>query len=147
MPSLQKARQRMEGALEALRREFSSVRTGKASPALLDIVRVEAYGSRVPLNQVGTVSAPEPRSADAPPAASLDPTFPGGVPSTAPPALPGDTAFPTAPVYPTSPASPTTVSVPQPPTGRPADPTPRTTRDRARRRSSSAATCRSSPGR
>ncbi len=61
MSSLQKARQRMEGALEALRREFSSVRTGKASPALLDSVRVEAYGSRVPLNQVGTVSAPEPR--------------------------------------------------------------------------------------
>ncbi|HYJ79468.1 MAG TPA: ribosome recycling factor [Longimicrobiaceae bacterium] len=61
MPSLQKAKQRMEGALEALRREFSGVRTGKASPALLDTVRVEAYGSRVPLNQVGTVSAPEPR--------------------------------------------------------------------------------------
>lgn len=61
MASLQKARQRMEGALEALRREFSTVRTGKASPALLDNVRVEAYGSRVPLNQVGTVSAPEPR--------------------------------------------------------------------------------------
>jgi len=61
MPSLEKAQQRMESALEALRREFSSVRTGKASPALLDSVRVEAYGSRVPLNQVGTVSAPEPR--------------------------------------------------------------------------------------
>lgn len=61
MPSLQKAKQRMDGALEALRREFGSVRTGKASPALLDTVRVEAYGSRVPLNQVGTVSAPEPR--------------------------------------------------------------------------------------
>ena len=61
MPSLQKAKQRMEHALEALRREFASVRTGKASPALLDTVRVEAYGSRVPLNQVGTVSAPEPR--------------------------------------------------------------------------------------
>jgi ribosome recycling factor len=61
MPSLQQAKQRMESALEALRREFGSVRTGKASPALLDTVRVEAYGSRVPLNQVGTVSAPEPR--------------------------------------------------------------------------------------
>ena len=61
MPSLQKAKQRMESALESLRREFASVRTGKASPALLDTVRVEAYGSRVPLNQVGTVSAPEPR--------------------------------------------------------------------------------------
>ena len=61
MPSLDKARQRMESALEALRRDFASVRTGKASPALLDSVRVEAYGSKVPLNQVGTVSAPEPR--------------------------------------------------------------------------------------
>jgi ribosome recycling factor len=61
MPSLQQAKQRMESALEAMRREFGSVRTGKASPALLDTVRVEAYGSRVPLNQVGTVSAPEPR--------------------------------------------------------------------------------------
>lgn len=51
----------MEGALEALRRDFASVRTGKATPSLLDGVRVEAYGSLVPLNQVGTVSAPEPR--------------------------------------------------------------------------------------
>ncbi len=61
MPSLQKARQRMDGAIEAMRREFSSVRTGKASPALLDSVKVEAYGSAVPINQVGTVSAPEAR--------------------------------------------------------------------------------------
>lgn len=61
MPSLDKAKQRMESALEALRREFAGVRTGKASPQLLDSVRVEAYGSKVPLNQVGTVSAPEPR--------------------------------------------------------------------------------------
>src|SRR5690606_15838186 len=41
--------------------EFSGVRTGKASPALLDLVRVDAYGSKMPLNQVATVSAPEPR--------------------------------------------------------------------------------------
>jgi ribosome recycling factor len=59
--NLDKAKQRMEGALETLRREFAGVRTGKASPQLLDTVRVEAYGSRVPLNQVGTVSAPEAR--------------------------------------------------------------------------------------
>lgn len=51
----------MVAALDALRREFATVRTGKASPALLDAVRVEAYGSLVPLNQVATVSAPEPR--------------------------------------------------------------------------------------
>jgi ribosome recycling factor len=54
-------RQQMENAIDAIRREFASVRTGKASPALLDTVKVEAYGSKMPLNQVGTVSAPEPR--------------------------------------------------------------------------------------
>jgi ribosome recycling factor len=61
MPSLNAAREQMDSAIEAVRREFASVRTGKASPALLDTVRVEAYGSHVPLNQVATVSAPEPR--------------------------------------------------------------------------------------
>lgn len=61
MASQQKAKQRMDSALESLRREFGGVRTGKASPQLLDTVRVEAYGSKVPLNQVGTVAAPEPR--------------------------------------------------------------------------------------
>ena len=61
MPTLQKARQRMDGAIEALRREFAGVRTGKATPALLDTVKVEAYGSPMPLNQVGTVTAPEAR--------------------------------------------------------------------------------------
>ena len=61
MPSLQEAKRKMEGAVEALRREFTGVRTSKATPALLDTVRVEAYGSHVPLNQVASVSAPEPR--------------------------------------------------------------------------------------
>lgn len=61
MPSNSAARELMENAIEATRREFASVRTGKATPALLDTVRVEAYGGRVPLNQVGTVTAPEPR--------------------------------------------------------------------------------------
>jgi ribosome recycling factor len=51
----------MEKAVDAMRREFTSVRTGKATPALLDTVRVDAYGSKVPINQVGTVGAPEPR--------------------------------------------------------------------------------------
>jgi ribosome recycling factor len=54
-------RAQMEKAVEAVRKEFSSVRTGKASPALLDTIRVDAYGSKMPLNQVATVSAPEPR--------------------------------------------------------------------------------------
>jgi len=50
---------RMEDAIESLIREFSSVRTGKATPALLDSVRVDAYGSLVALNQVANVSTPE----------------------------------------------------------------------------------------
>ena len=50
---------RMEDAIESLIREFSSVSTGKATPALLDSVRVEAYGSLVALNQVANVSTPE----------------------------------------------------------------------------------------
>lgn len=59
MPTLKQAEQRMDDALEAVRREFSTVRTGKASPALLDTVRIEAYGGNMPLNQVANVSAPE----------------------------------------------------------------------------------------
>ncbi|MDE2457924.1 MAG: ribosome recycling factor [Rhodospirillales bacterium] len=52
---------RMDGALEALRREFSGLRTGRASPALLEPVKVEAYGSMMPLNQVATIAVPEAR--------------------------------------------------------------------------------------
>ncbi len=51
----------MEKGVENTKREFSGVRSGKASPNMLDIVKVEAYGSMVPLNQVAAVSAPEPR--------------------------------------------------------------------------------------
>ncbi|HEX9109752.1 MAG TPA: ribosome recycling factor [Longimicrobiales bacterium] len=61
MPSINQAREHMDKAVDAMRREFSTVRTGKASPALLDTVRVDAYGSKMPLNQVANVSAPEPR--------------------------------------------------------------------------------------
>ncbi len=52
---------RMDGAVEVLRREFAGLRTGRASTALLDTLTVEAYGSPMPLNQVGTVGVPEPR--------------------------------------------------------------------------------------
>jgi ribosome recycling factor len=52
---------RMEGALEALRREFGGLRTGRASPALLDPVKVEAYGQMMPINQVATIAVPESR--------------------------------------------------------------------------------------
>lgn len=60
MTSIPDARRKMEDAVEAMRREFATVRTGKASPALLDTVRVDAYGGKMPLNQVATVSTPEP---------------------------------------------------------------------------------------
>ncbi len=59
MPTIENVKRQMEEALEAVRREFSTVRTGKANAAVLDTVRVEAYGSSLPLNQVATVSAPE----------------------------------------------------------------------------------------
>ena len=52
---------RMKGAVSTLRTEFSGLRTGRASPALLDPVMVDAYGSMLPLNQVGNISTPEPR--------------------------------------------------------------------------------------
>jgi ribosome recycling factor len=52
---------RMDGALETLRRDFSGLRSGRASPALLEPVRVEAYGSEVPLTTVGTIGVPEAR--------------------------------------------------------------------------------------
>jgi ribosome recycling factor len=61
MPTYREAQEQMDRSIEALRREFSSVRTGKASPALLDTVRVDAYGSKMVLNQVASVSSPEPR--------------------------------------------------------------------------------------
>ena len=55
------ARELMHKAVESTKREFSSIRSGKASVSLLDLVRVEAYGASVPLNQVAMVAAPEPR--------------------------------------------------------------------------------------
>jgi ribosome recycling factor len=58
---LKELEKRMAGAMDALKKEFAGLRTGRASVNLLDPVMVEAYGQRMPLNQVGTVSAPEPR--------------------------------------------------------------------------------------
>jgi ribosome recycling factor len=60
MPTLKEAEQAMKAAVEAVKREFGTVRTGKANPALLDTVRVDAYGTQMPLNQVATVNTPEP---------------------------------------------------------------------------------------
>lgn len=55
------AKAAMDKAMENTRREFAAIRTGKATTALLDLVKVEAYGSAVPINQVGAVAAPEAR--------------------------------------------------------------------------------------
>jgi ribosome recycling factor len=52
---------RMDGALNALRQEFSSLRTGRASASLVEPISVSAYGQMTPINQVGTVNVPEPR--------------------------------------------------------------------------------------
>lgn len=52
---------RMKGAMEALRHEFQSLRTGRASASMIDPITVDAYGSVTPINQVGTVNVPEPR--------------------------------------------------------------------------------------
>lgn len=53
--------QRMKGVVESLKKDFSGLRTGRASAHLLDPIVVDLYGQRMPINQVGTVSVPEPR--------------------------------------------------------------------------------------
>jgi ribosome recycling factor len=54
-------KRRMKGAVATLKHEFAGLRTGRANPAILDPVQVPAYGNPMPVNQVGTVSTPEPR--------------------------------------------------------------------------------------
>lgn len=63
MPSYNKAdlQRRMHGAVEALKHDLGGLRTGRASASLLEPVVVEVYGSHMPINQVATISAPEPR--------------------------------------------------------------------------------------
>ena len=58
---LSAAERRMRGALEAVRTQFATIRTGRANPAILDRIEVEVYGSRMPLRSVANVSVPEPR--------------------------------------------------------------------------------------
>ena len=60
-PDLSDIKRRMDGALEALRKELTGLRTGRASASLLEPVMVDAYGSSMPLTQVGTISVPEAR--------------------------------------------------------------------------------------
>jgi ribosome recycling factor len=63
MPTYNKAdlERRMHGAVESLKHDLNGLRTGRANTSLLDPIQVEVYGSNMPLNQVATVSAPEPR--------------------------------------------------------------------------------------
>jgi ribosome recycling factor len=58
---LEEAREKMSNSLDALRREFNRIRTGRASTALLDGIKVDAYETRMPLDQVASVSVPESR--------------------------------------------------------------------------------------
>jgi len=60
-PNLADLKRRMSGAVEVLRKEFAGLRTGRASTSLLEPVTVEAYGSQMLLNQVASISVPEPR--------------------------------------------------------------------------------------
>jgi ribosome recycling factor len=59
---LKDCRTAMDKGLDAAKREFASVRSGKASPSMLDTVRVEMYGQQMMLNQVASIAAPEPRT-------------------------------------------------------------------------------------
>ena len=52
---------RMDGAMNALKQEFASLRTGRASASIVDPIQVDAYGQMTPINQLGTVNVPEPR--------------------------------------------------------------------------------------
>jgi ribosome recycling factor len=54
-------KRKMEGAMKTLQHDFTGLRTGRASPNLLDTIQIDAYGSLLPINQVGNVTAPEPR--------------------------------------------------------------------------------------
>ena len=67
---------RMDGAIDRVRRDMASVRTGRATVSLLDGVQVETYGSRVPINQVATLSVPEPAMIIAQP---FDPSLMGSI--------------------------------------------------------------------
>ncbi|WP_116131099.1 ribosome recycling factor [Tropicimonas sp. IMCC34043] len=60
-PDIQDLTRRMEGAMNSLKSEFLSLRTGRASASMLEPVQVDAYGQMTPVNQVGTVNVPEPR--------------------------------------------------------------------------------------
>ncbi len=59
-PLLKEAEQKMAKSIESLQQEFSGFRTGRATPSLLDVVHVDAYGSKMKINQLGNVTVPDP---------------------------------------------------------------------------------------
>ncbi len=59
--TLKNVEERMEKSIESLQREFSSIRTGRANPAMFESLKIDVYGSEMPLNQVASISIPEPR--------------------------------------------------------------------------------------
>src|ERR687891_2279687 len=69
-------KQRMDGAIDRVRRDMANVRTGRATVGLLDGVHVEAYGAKMPINQVATLSVPEPAMIIAQP---FDPSLMGTI--------------------------------------------------------------------
>ena len=64
-------KQRMQKTLDALTSEFKTIRTGRASAAMFDKIRVEAYGQQMPINQTATISIPEARPGDHPALGSI----------------------------------------------------------------------------
>ncbi len=60
-PDIDDLERRMNGAIEVLRKQFAGLRTGRASPSLLEPVSVEAYGTQMPINQLGTIAVSDPR--------------------------------------------------------------------------------------
>ena len=73
---LGEVRTRMDGAIDRVRRDMASVRTGRANVGLLDNIQVEAYGSKMPINQVASLSIPEPAMIIAQP---FDPSVMGAI--------------------------------------------------------------------
>ena len=61
MVDISDLRRRMDGAVEVVKEEFSGLRTGRASVGMLEPITVDAYGNMMPMNQIGTISVPEPR--------------------------------------------------------------------------------------
>ena len=62
MFNIQNFKQKMDKTLEVFTKELGSLRTGRANAKMLDLVKVDVYGQKIPINQLGTITTPEPRS-------------------------------------------------------------------------------------